>query len=320
MTRLSYFCLQLALFHFFRATFAISSHCYYPNQQEAEGDSPCNPNADSSACCGRGIGTICLSNGLCQGPNGAVIRGSCSDKYWDSGNCANYCLGASLGGTDLVSCANVTKDDTSYCCNGAENCCDSGDGRFSVGPHNPTTSATWNAVSTKFILVGITSTSSSTRTASSIPTASLTRESTTSPPGSTTANSTISGELPNDIPTSTNIVSQPESTFNLNQGTATSSDLSDGAKAGIGIGVAIGTLLIVGLIYALWRLKKMKNRLAKDQPGNQNNQAPTFPTSEVLMPPNNVNMTSALPPKSQSQISELYGHDNHLHELPTEST
>ena len=52
----------------------------------------------------------------------------------------------------MVSCANVTKDDTSYCCNGAENCCDSGDGRFSVGPHNPTTSAIWNAAIDRVIV------------------------------------------------------------------------------------------------------------------------------------------------------------------------
>ncbi|KAI1799654.1 hypothetical protein F4811DRAFT_568002 [Daldinia bambusicola] len=318
MTRLSYFSLQLTIFHFFCTTFAVISQCYYPNQEEAEGDSPCNPNADSSACCGGGIGTVCLSNGLCQGPNGAVIRGSCSDKYWNSGNCANYCLGASLGGTDLISCANVTKDDTSYCCNGAENCCDSGDGRFSVGPHNPTPSATWNAASTKFILVGVTSTSSSTRTAPSTPPQSVTTESTTSPPGSTTSDSTTSSKFPNNIPTSTNIASQPENTFDLSKG-STSPNLSDGAKAGIGIGVAVGTLLIVGLIFALWRLKKMNDMLAKNQYGNQNDQPPTYPTSQILMSPNNVNMAPAVSPKSQSQISELYGHYSHLHELPAES-
>ncbi|KAI1654903.1 hypothetical protein F4813DRAFT_368843 [Daldinia decipiens] len=332
MARPMLFCLQLVLFHFAYTTLAVLNHCYYPNRKEAEDDSPCNPDSDSSACCGGSIGTVCLSNGLCQGPNGAVIRGSCSDMNWDSGNCANYCLGASLGGTDLISCANVTKDDTSYCCNGAENCCDSGDGRFSVGPHNPTTSATWNAASTKFIVVGITSTSTSTTSATTPTTptisstsATSTKDSTTSASGSTTP-SAASYSSTNGVSTNTGVAFQPDITPS-SAGTAasSSSDLSDGAKAGIGIGAVIGVLLIIGLVYALWRLQKMNKMLAKEQPGNQYGQIPVHPTSQVATSqiataPNGVNVAPPVPPKSEGQISELYGHYSPLHELPAEST
>ncbi|KAF3064354.1 hypothetical protein GL218_01035 [Daldinia childiae] len=312
MARQLYFWLQLILFHFAYTVFAAVDHCYYPNQQEAEDNSPCNPDADSSACCGGGIGNICLSNGLCQGSNGAVIRGSCSDKNWDSKNCAKYCLGASRGGTDLISCANVTRDDTSYCCNGAENCCDSGDGRFSVGPHNPTTSATWNAASTKFIVVGTTSTTSSTSSTSI-------KDSTTSTSDSATPNAT-SDNFTSGAPTNTDVASQSDNTSSVGTAASISSDLSDGAKAGIGIGAVIGVLLIVGLIYALWRLQKMNKMLAKERSGNQYDQTPVYPTSQIAIASNSVNVAPPIPPKSEGQISELYGHYSPLHELPAEST
>ncbi|KAI1644748.1 uncharacterized protein F4817DRAFT_346171 [Daldinia loculata] len=320
MARPSYFWLQLILFQFACTAFAAINNCYYPNQQEAEDDSPCNPDADSSACCGGGIGNICLSNGLCQGPNGAVIRGSCSDKNWDSENCANYCLGASRGGTDLISCANVTQDDTSYCCNGAENCCDSGDGRFSVGPHNPTTSATWNAASTKFIVVGTTSTTSSTRTTPSTSTTS-TKDPTTSSASDLATPNAASGDFTSGAPTNTDVASQPDNTSSVGTEASSPSDLSDGAKAGIGIGAVIGVILIVGLIYALWRLQKMNKMLAKEQAGNQYDQTPVYyPTSQIATAPNSVNVAPPVPSKSEGQISELYGHYSPLHELPAEST
>jgi hypothetical protein len=70
-----------------------ASQCYYPNGKEST-DQPCNPDADVSPCCGTGLGSVCLSNLLCQGSNGNVVRGSCTDKNWGEG-CALYCLGES---------------------------------------------------------------------------------------------------------------------------------------------------------------------------------------------------------------------------------
>lgn len=70
------------------------AQCYYPNGDLAVPDSPCDSDADVSSCCG-GSGTECMSNRLCQDPNGRVIRGSCTDKTWTSPECGRYCLGAS---------------------------------------------------------------------------------------------------------------------------------------------------------------------------------------------------------------------------------
>lgn len=67
--------------------------CYFPNQLEASGNFPCNNNsASGSACCGGGLGTVCLENGLCQLPQGNVVRGACTDDKWGDG-CPQYCLG-----------------------------------------------------------------------------------------------------------------------------------------------------------------------------------------------------------------------------------
>lgn len=68
------------------------AQCYYPNGKVAEPDFPCDVNAEVSVCCG-GRGTQCMSNRLCQDPDGRVIRGSCTDKNWLSPECGLYCLG-----------------------------------------------------------------------------------------------------------------------------------------------------------------------------------------------------------------------------------
>ena len=69
---------------------AAIDQCFYPNGDESP-DYPCDRNGESTNCCGGDIGIACLSNGLCQGPNGNIIRGSCSNDNWDG--CARYCLG-----------------------------------------------------------------------------------------------------------------------------------------------------------------------------------------------------------------------------------
>ena len=68
------------------------SQCYFPNGRQAADNSPCDPDAKESACCGGSRGTVCLTNKLCRGPDGNIIRGSCTDKNWDSPECAQYCL------------------------------------------------------------------------------------------------------------------------------------------------------------------------------------------------------------------------------------
>lgn len=71
--------------------------CYYPDGEESTTDQPCNSNIDVSPCCGTGLGNVCLSNLLCQGSDGNIVRGSCTDQNWGEG-CALYCLGTFMRG------------------------------------------------------------------------------------------------------------------------------------------------------------------------------------------------------------------------------
>jgi hypothetical protein len=76
------------------ARICVAQHqCFTPDGQLAADDFPCDPTATHSACCGGGMGTTCLTNKLCRGPNGNLIRGTCTDKDWKSPECAHYCMG-----------------------------------------------------------------------------------------------------------------------------------------------------------------------------------------------------------------------------------
>lgn len=297
------------LLHFVYTALAANNQCYFPNGKVSADDYPCSSDADSSACCGGGLGTICLSNNLCQGPDGAIIRGSCSDKNWDSDSCAHYCMSASLGGTDLVSCANVTQDDTSYCCNGVENCCDSGDGRFSVGPSNPTKVATWNAASTKFVAVSVATDSSSASTSSTSTLSTRSTSTISTSPTSTVADGSDTAAA-NPLG-DTNTASQSSGTSS-SPTAQPSSDLSSGAKAGIGIGAAVGAVLIAALTYTIWRLQKMSKMLGKNQVGEQ----PQYAAPQGVITWNEVNAL----PKHEPEVTEIYTPDrSRLHELPSGS-
>ncbi|KAK7992437.1 hypothetical protein PG988_001231 [Apiospora saccharicola] len=124
--------------------------CFYPKGETATGDAPCNPKLETSACCGGGFGMVCLDNGFCLGPSTNIIRGSCTDANWGAG-CSRLCLGDSMGGPDLISCANATGSDESYCCDHLSNCCDTGVGRFNIKRPRPT--ASWNTQASRFDLI-----------------------------------------------------------------------------------------------------------------------------------------------------------------------
>ncbi|KAL6697227.1 hypothetical protein J3F84DRAFT_368357 [Trichoderma pleuroticola] len=209
---------------------AALKQCYYPNGSPSS-DFPCDPNAKQSACCGGGLGAACLSNKLCQSNDGNIIRGSCSDKNWSSPECANFCLSADTGGTDLISCSNVTNTDTSYCCDHTNGCCNSGAGRFNVLPKNPQVWATWDNGATVYKVVGTVFTGTPSTT-SRAPTKAT----------STTTTTTTSAAPTNSSPSQSN----------------QSSGLSNGAKAGIGVGVAVGVILVAVVAFLVWKLRQRK--------------------------------------------------------------
>ncbi|KAI0172678.1 hypothetical protein GGR52DRAFT_545653 [Hypoxylon sp. FL1284] len=236
----------------------LAAQCYYPNGDLAE-DSPCDPDAEVGPCCGRGLGTTCLNNDLCKGPDGNVVRGSCTDKEWGDG-CPLYCIGQSTGGTDLISCSNVTHSDTSYCCDHVSGgCCDGGVGRFDVFPSDPITTATWDVVKDQFVKIA-SSTTNSSATSSSITTSTST--STSSSTSTSQSSSSSSSTTTTTITSSSSYVS-PTSEPATSESTAGSAPtgLSTGGKAGIGVGIGLGAVILAVLAYFIWLVRK-KNRTA----------------------------------------------------------
>ncbi|ROT35115.1 hypothetical protein SODALDRAFT_329289 [Sodiomyces alkalinus F11] len=243
-----------------------SARCYYPNGLRANGDFPCDPDDDDSPCCNGGAGWSCMSNKLCKGPDGNIIRGSCTDQNWESPSCPQYCLSANTGGTDLISCANVTEIDTLYCCDHTINCCNSGVGRFEVLPSEPEIWATWNRDETQYVVVLATPSSTST---SEEPSSTVDTESAT-----TSTQSPTASDDRGDRSTSTSEASSPaetapeESSQSAPQPSPDASSeegLSVAAQAGIGAGAGVGAILIAAVIYLFWKLRKNQKMLEENQ-------------------------------------------------------
>ena len=74
--------------------------CYIPDGTIAEGDYACNLSSNFSACCT--IGAQCTESGLCYNDaNGYILRTSCTDKTWESPECAHFCMGTWVVVLDL---------------------------------------------------------------------------------------------------------------------------------------------------------------------------------------------------------------------------
>jgi len=73
-----------------------AAYCFQPNGNITASDLPCDPNAAVSVCCGRNNGWVCLGNGMCWLPGlGALGRGTCTDRTWQSPDCPQYCTQSS---------------------------------------------------------------------------------------------------------------------------------------------------------------------------------------------------------------------------------
>lgn len=70
--------------------------CYWPDGTLADHSwTPCNATAQVSHCC---YDTdVCLDNGYCFVQKGApgytnrIVRGACTDQFWSTPNCPDYC-------------------------------------------------------------------------------------------------------------------------------------------------------------------------------------------------------------------------------------
>ncbi|GAW22810.1 hypothetical protein ANO14919_123530 [Xylariales sp. No.14919] len=322
---------------YFRLIDAAASKCFYPDGSEATGDSPCNPDAEVSACCGSSSDSTCLSNSLCEDGSGRVIRGSCSDQSWSDPACPRYCLGklwplissdpktwvsafvvvsdptcsrlgSKTGGEDLIPCNNVTKDNVSYCCNdGIENCCNSGDGRFEVLPYPTSAIATWNSGATQFMILPGVETSTTSSTSSS---------STVSSTKTVLASSTIS--LAPTTP-----LSSPSAVPDTSKG---DSELSTGAKIGIGVGVAGGVVLGALLAHLFWKVHKTQDALKEQQAINSPQETRSY-LSGAIMADSGLSQSHAqsyqyykgpdTAPAPQTQPASELSADARSYELPT---
>ncbi|CAH0057763.1 unnamed protein product [Clonostachys solani] len=269
--------LALFLLIFLRPCSAAST-CYFPNGNVAADNFPCDPDAEESACCGGGLGSVCRSNRLCQNSNGNLVRGTCTDKNWESPECLKYCIGTGAGGSDLISCSNVTKTDTSFCCDHTVDCCDTGVARFEVLPSNAGILASFNVASSRYITVS----TSSTRASSSTATATSTSTSASSASASSTA---ISSEDSQNV---------------------TSPGLSVGAQVGIGVGAGVGALLVAVIAFLLWKNHK-KNQIIKD-----NQVREVAPSSSSPWDPSSQSYASSTHPHSHAGPWPTYYHEQQL--------
>ncbi len=72
-----------------------SQTCYYPDGQETTALIPCNASLPATSCCKDS--DVCLKNGLCFSPGlGSVVRRGCTDKMWNSTECAGICSSCEL--------------------------------------------------------------------------------------------------------------------------------------------------------------------------------------------------------------------------------
>ncbi|KAH7121619.1 hypothetical protein EDB81DRAFT_872894 [Dactylonectria macrodidyma] len=252
------------------ATSLAAGKCYYPNGDEAW-DFPCDPEADESVCCGGGLGSVC----------------SCTEQDWGSSECAMYCLGADSGGTDLISCSNVTDSDTSYCCDHNAGCCNSGVGRFNVLPAEPEIWATWDQEASQYAVIGT--------LFDSKPTSSIAPTTTSDVSSTSSATSTLTTTTPE--------TSTPVPTYS-GQAASRSSEVprgaSPGAKAGIGAGAGIGAILIVAVAYLLSKTGKSRwaTKMNKKMPPDCNGQPPM----------DSAGQQSQHAPKKPRHPQELHGH------------
>ncbi|CAG8957832.1 hypothetical protein HYFRA_00000172 [Hymenoscyphus fraxineus] len=201
---------------------AKDARCYSPGGTRALRNYPCFLGQAVSACCSGG--SICEASGLCKVPSSVgvsnLIRGTCTDQKWESSDCPQYCTDDKTGGTDIISCQNVTKTGLDFCCDHTTNCCDSGIGRFQV------------LLNTDVHTLGQSGASISTIASTSVP--SLV---------STTGNPSTTSTMDSAAPIPQN----------------SSTGLSAGARVGIGIGSGVlGLVILAGLAY-LWFSRRHPN-------------------------------------------------------------
>ncbi|ATZ50738.1 hypothetical protein BCIN_06g02260 [Botrytis cinerea B05.10] len=245
----------------------VEGQCYSYGGVEMDSTyKPCNGSAPVSMCCHLGVinngGDECGSGstyGLCGISGTQLWRESCTDKTWQSPLCLKLCVGAN--DTEITACPNG-----SYCCGkNAADCCNANEGKFIVN----------NQVSDTAARDSLSSQTSQTTAASSTP---------ISIQASEFMSTTTSGMLSAVVQTSTvqasvliSTVYQPLPSSTLTASSSnTPQSLSIGARAGIGAGAGVFTVLVSLLALLLWKRK---------QPGSKSHELPATEIKPSLFNP-----------------------------------
>ncbi|KAL8785372.1 MAG: hypothetical protein Q9213_003437 [Squamulea squamosa] len=195
---------------------------------------------------------------------------------WGSPGCPQYCLDAVRGGNDLIPCLNVTSNPLDFCCDGVPLCCDGGAGRFRLDSEGVPTKTLRSAAST----------------ATRLPKTSATRVSKTSTSTSTAVTSTA------DPTAVTNITSSPAPASTPDP--PSSSALSSGAKAGIGIGAALGAIIV--LAGSLWWWRKKRSNKPYNVPQDSTPLEPTVEEKGIHYSPGPHEMPGEMPGERKHEM------------------
>ncbi|CAO1599042.1 hypothetical protein XANCAGTX0491_002787 [Xanthoria calcicola] len=239
--------------------------CYKYGGESAP-DFPCNPEVETSACCGKGY--ICRTNLYCENNStGAKRIGTCTDRDWNLDNhpACPFALNKvlheevsadfnyELNTTRCIDTKPQTLCPVNYFFNNPDNaasaytsndtCCGNSQGITEINYRNieplPKASAD---LSSYYALAGYT-----------IPTDGIYKAAITSSTSTSSTSATAATGTTTSATTSPSAVSSPDPT--------PSPGLSTGAKAGIGVGAAAGILAVAGALIFLFmrRRKSLKN-------------------------------------------------------------
>lgn len=162
---------------------------------------------------------------------------------------------ASTGGTDLISCQNVTNNALDYCCDHTNNCCNTGVGRFRL-----------SGTGIPFATI-----------ASSASTA--TRHLSTSASSLPTTTALLAASSPS---TSSVAVSPTQTTASLPSATSSpSAGLGTSAKVGIAVGVSAGVVIIAVLSLCLWWRLRTRRALPRREVASSEDSTPYSDTHSV---------------------------------------
>ncbi|RAR05697.1 hypothetical protein DDE83_007265 [Stemphylium lycopersici] len=245
---------RVLLLFAFQVSSAVAA-CYFPNGDVIEADTPCNSSGPST-CCGEGF--ACVSNNLCMvtehydaGPGQSTyVRGSCTDKTWESDECPQFCLDwdhgdSDSGGVGVAKCPLV--EERYYCLNRYAD---------SMSPSelclNETNFFTLAANPTTVTIIGVTSSTSLSSSASATSTSDA--SSTSQPPPSSTTLVAVSTTIPS--------TSSPTDTP-AQQRSGNSNSLAIGA----GVGVPLGVIAISVALFLFYRHRRHEKSL--QPPPNQ---------------------------------------------------